>query len=53
MSQNLKEKFEEVLTSKSTVGSGKQYWAKAAGRLGLLDTEQGIRFIRDVIIVSA
>jgi hypothetical protein len=53
MSQELKEKFDEVLTSKSTVGSGKQYWAKAAGRLGLLDTEQGIRFIRDVIIVSA
>lgn len=45
---DIKEKFVDILACKSTVGAGKQYWAKSAQRLGLVDTEQGIRFVRDV-----
>lgn len=51
MAEDLKQQFVDVLACKSTVGSGKQYWAKAAKKLGLLDTEQGIRFVRDLIVV--
>ena len=46
---DLKEKFVESIACKSTVGSGKQYWAKSARKLGLVDTENGIRFIRDLV----
>jgi hypothetical protein len=49
MPDELKKKFVEVLACKSTVGSGKQYWASSAQRLGLLDSDQGIRFIRDLV----
>jgi hypothetical protein len=34
---------------KSTVGSGKEFWAGAACSQGLLDTDLGIRFIRDLV----
>lgn len=47
---DLKEKFVESIACKSTVGSGKQYWAKSARKLGLVDTEHGIRFIRDLVL---
>lgn len=51
MDDALKQQFVEVLACKSTVGSGKQYWAKAAKKLGLMDTEEGIRFVRDLIAI--
>ena len=53
MSTELKEKFLESIACKSTVGSGKQYWAKSAGKLGLVDTDHGIRFIRDLVVASS
>jgi hypothetical protein len=40
------------LGCKSSVGSGKEFWADAARILGLLDTELGIRFIRDLVADS-
>ena len=51
MSDELKEKFVESISCKSTVGSGKLYWAQSARKLGLVDTEHGIRFIRDLVAV--
>lgn len=51
MSDDLKEKFVESISCKSTVGSGKLYWAQSARKLGLVDTEHGIRFIRDLVAV--
>jgi hypothetical protein len=35
-------------TSRSYAGTGKDYWAKTAQRRGLVDTDSGIRFIRDL-----
>ena len=51
MSDELKDKFVESISSKSTVGSGKLYWAQSARKIGLVDTEHGIRFIRDLVAV--
>jgi hypothetical protein len=51
MDAALKQQFVEVLACKSTVGSGKQYWAKAAKKLGMMDTEEGLRFVRDLIVI--
>jgi hypothetical protein len=42
-------KLLENISSKSVVGSGKEFWAKSGCILGLVDTEQGIRFIRDLV----
>ena len=53
MAAELKEIFLESIACKSTVGSGKQYWAKSAGKLGLVDTDHGIRFIRDLVVASS
>ena len=53
MSTELKEKFVESIACKSTVGSGKQYWAMSAGKLGLVDTYHGIRFIRDLVAAGS
>ena len=51
MSDELKDKFVESVSCKSTVGSGKLYWAQSARKIGLVDTEHGIRFIRDLVAV--
>lgn len=40
----VREGFADSLTCRSTIGSGKTYWAEAATRLGLVDTDDGIRF---------
>jgi hypothetical protein len=49
MPESIKLQFARILeTRKSNVGAGRSYWAKSAAQLGLLDTENGIRFIRDV-----
>jgi hypothetical protein len=48
MPEDIRQQFVDVLACKSTIGAGKQYWAKAAFKIGLVDTDQGIRFIRDL-----
>lgn len=53
MSPELKKEFVDILACKSTVGSGKQYWARTALKLGLVDTEEGVRFIRDLVSESS
>jgi hypothetical protein len=45
-------KLVESVASKSVVGSGKEFWAKSGRTLGLIDTDQGIRFIRDLVTAS-
>lgn len=37
--------FQTLLSSKSNVGGGKDYWSEAANMIGLVDTPHGIRFI--------
>jgi hypothetical protein len=47
----IKWKFIEIASAKKPKGShgaGRLYWAHSATQLGLVDTEEGIRFIRDV-----
>jgi hypothetical protein len=48
----IKSMITQRLGCKSSVGSGKEFWADAARILGLLDTELGIRFIRDLVADS-
>lgn len=50
MPKEVKERFQEFATSKvASSGGGRPYWAEAARRIGLCDTESdGIHFIRDV-----
>ena len=49
MPENIKQEFGRLLTSKVTSsGAGRPYWAESAKNLGLVDTEEGIRFIRDL-----
>jgi hypothetical protein len=42
-------KLIKSISSKLIVGSGKEFWASSGRNLGLVDTEQGIRFIRDLV----
>jgi hypothetical protein len=44
-------KFMEIMSAKKpncSNGAGRPYWAQSATQLGLVDTEEGIRFIRDL-----
>lgn len=44
----IKQQFSQLLNNKSSSsGAGRPYWAKTAAKLGLVDTEEGIRFNRD------
>jgi hypothetical protein len=48
MPADIKTEFRHAWASKSNVGAGKEYWAKAAHRRGLVDTDTGIRFVQDL-----
>jgi hypothetical protein len=49
MPDSLKEKFTELFPTKiQTSGGGRVYWAESAKRLGMIDTDHGIRFVRDM-----
>jgi hypothetical protein len=49
MPDSIKHEFARLLCTKATSsGAGRPYWAKAAKQMGLVDTENGIRFIRDL-----
>jgi hypothetical protein len=49
MPESVKSKFKDLLISKnSSSNAGRKYWALTAKSLGLVDTEIGIFFIRDV-----
>ena len=45
----LKMEFAVAVACKSSVGSGKHYWAESARKLGLVDTDRGIRTIFDAV----
>lgn len=50
----IKHQFAMLMSTKaSSSGAGRPYWAEAASKLGLLDTDDGIRFIRDVTTANA
>lgn len=44
MPDEVRAQFHRLLTSKSTVGGGKHYWAEAGRMIGLVDSPNGIRF---------
>jgi hypothetical protein len=45
----LKQKFENLQTLKvASSGAGRPYWAESARQLGLVDTEDGIQFVRSL-----
>jgi len=49
MPASIKQQFVQLLASKgASSGAGRPYWAKSAAKLGLVDTEEGIRFFRDI-----
>jgi hypothetical protein len=51
MPEEIKMKFIEVMSAQQShcsSGAGRPYWAQSATQLGLLNTEEGIRFIRDL-----
>lgn len=49
MPEAIKQEFAHLLSSKvASSGAGRPYWAESAKRFGLVDTEEGIRFIRDL-----
>jgi len=49
MPTEIKEKFASLSTMKvSSSGAGRPYWAEAAKQIGLVDTEDGIRFVHDL-----
>lgn len=49
MPENIKTAFAGLTARKaSNSGAGRPYWAESAEKLGLVDTEDGIRFIRDL-----
>jgi len=49
MPVNIKQQFAHLISSKTaSSGAGRPYWAKSAEKLGLVDTEDGIRFARDI-----
>lgn len=46
---DVRDKFSEFALSKPAAsGAGKKYWAEAGRKLGLIDTEDGIRFASDM-----
>jgi hypothetical protein len=49
MPDPIKDHFKQLIATKSfTSGAGKPYWSKSAKAMGLVDTEEGIFFIRNV-----
>jgi hypothetical protein len=45
----IKQQFAHLISTKvASSGAGRPYWSRAAKKLGLIDTEDGIRFIRDL-----
>lgn len=49
MPEYIKEHFKGLIATKSfTSGAGRPYWAKSAKQMGLVNTEDGIRFIGDL-----
>ena len=49
MPDPIKDRFKQLIATKSfTSGAGKPYWSKSAKGMGLVDTEEGIFFIRNV-----
>jgi hypothetical protein len=51
MPEAIKLKFMDIMSTKNpscSSGAGRPYWAQSATQLGLVDTEEGIRFIRDL-----
>ena len=49
MPDEIKNEFARLLATKvASSGAGRPYWAESAKRLGLVDTEEGIRFEDDV-----
>jgi hypothetical protein len=49
MPEQLKEQFKHSIAMKSSGnGAGRPYWAQSAKEMGLVDTEDGIRFILDI-----
>jgi hypothetical protein len=49
MPMTIKQQFAKLLETKPACsGAGRPYWAKSAERLGLVDTEEGIRFVRNL-----
>lgn len=49
MPMAIKQQFAKLLETKPACsGAGRPYWAKSAERLGLVDTEEGIRFFRNL-----
>lgn len=50
----VKQHFVALLSTRAfSSGAGRPYWAQAAQKLGLVDTNEGIRFVRDVSPNSA
>jgi hypothetical protein len=48
MPQSLKDKFTELFPTKvQSSGVGRSYWADSAKQMGMIDTDHGIRFVRD------
>jgi hypothetical protein len=50
MPEEIKLKFIEIMSAQESNfsnGAGRPYWAQSATKLGLVDAEEGIRFIRD------
>jgi hypothetical protein len=49
MPTEIKQQFAHLISTKvASSGAGRPYWARAAKKLGLVDSEDGIRFIRDL-----
>jgi hypothetical protein len=49
MPNEIKQQFALLLSTKvASSGAGRPYWAKAAKKLGFVDTDNGIKFIRDL-----
>jgi hypothetical protein len=45
----IKAKFAESIATKSSgSGAGRPYWAESAKQLGLVDTDRGMFFVRDL-----
>lgn len=53
MPEAVRQQFVFLISTKaSSSGAGRPYWAKAAKKLGLVDSDNGIRFVRDVDVVA-
>jgi hypothetical protein len=49
MPEDIKQQFVHLMSSKVVnSGAGRPYWAQSAKNVGLVDTDEGIRFVRDI-----